>query len=130
MSDKERKGEEEDKVIEFTKGEMEILKVSTQNVHVLRCAIRIMTEYLVYRTQNETYSKPAQVFSSTLCRVPGLDLIMETETHEKSNRQSIEDLRKKTEMLLRDTRGVSSSMRRKISEAVKVDGVLNPAATK
>ena len=71
-----------------------------------------------------------QVFSSTLCRVPGLDLIMETETHEKSNRESIEDLRKKTEMLLRDTRGVSSSMRRKISEAVKVDGVLNPAATK
>ena len=55
---------------------------------------------------------------------------METETHEKSNRESIEDLRKKTEMLLRDTRGVSSSMRRKISEAVKVDGVLNPAATK
>ena len=43
----------------------------------------------------------------------------------ESREDNIDELRKKTELLLRDSSGVSSSMRRKISEAVKVDGVLN-----
>ena len=41
MSDKEK--EEEDEVIEFTKGEMEMLKVRTRIFIFRKCLTRIMT---------------------------------------------------------------------------------------
>ena len=41
MSDKEK--EEEEEVIEFTKGEMEMLKVRTRISTFRKCSIRIMT---------------------------------------------------------------------------------------
>ena len=52
MSDKEK--EEEDEVIEFTKGEMEMLKVRTRIATFRKCLTRIMTNALpYYRTKTK-----------------------------------------------------------------------------
>jgi hypothetical protein len=61
------------------------------------------------------------MFSDHVCRVPGLKILENKNAVEQKKKESMEELRKNTEMLLR----ISSSARRKLSEAVKVDGILN-----